>query len=234
MPETSKLGLPLVAAAQAQKHVTVNEGLTRLDALVQLTLGSVGATVPPVTPVEGEAHAIGVGATDAWAGQDGQLGLFVNGGWVFLTPQTGWQASSAGTRVQYDGVDWLEGAGALSSNGAGFAHRSLELDHDVSAGGTSLVPNFLPENSIVYGVTGRVVSVIGGATGMEVGVVGSSDRYGSGINTNAGAWMRGLTGSPLTYFAATDLLLTALGGSFDGTGTVRLAVHFAELTLPRA
>ena len=91
MPDTAKLGLPLVSPAQAQKHVTVNECLMRLDALVQLALVSVGAAVPPASPTEGEAHSVGAGATGAWVGQDGQVAVFANGGWVFLTPQAGWQ-----------------------------------------------------------------------------------------------------------------------------------------------
>lgn len=234
MPDTTKLGLPLVAAAQAQKHVTVNESLTRLDALVQLSLVSLGATVPPTSPSEGDAHAVGVGATGDWGGQDGQLAVFSNGGWVFLTPQVGWQGWSGGTRVQFDGAAWVSGAGAVSANGASFLHRTVEVDHAVQPGGSSLVAGFIPENTIVYGVTGQVLSDIGGVTGLEVGVAGSSDRYGSGIGAVAGAWLRGLTGSPMTYYTATDLLLTAVGGSFDGTGTLRVAVHFAELTLPRA
>lgn len=234
MPETAKLGLPLVAAAQAQKHVTVNESLIRLDALVQLSLGSVGSAVPPVSPEEGEAHAVGQGASGDWSGHDGQVAVFANGGWVFLTPEIGWQGSYNGVRVQFDGAGWQEGAGALSANGAGFVQRTLEVDHAVQSGSTSVVAGAIPENAIVYGVTGRVLSDIGGATGLELGVAGSGDRYGSGIGTSAGAWLRGLTGSPLTYYASTDLILTALGGSFDGTGVVRIAVHFAELTLPRA
>ncbi len=234
MPETAKLGLPLVAPAQAQKHVTVNESLTRLDALVQLSLESVGGTLPPSSPGEGEAHSVGAGATGAWTGQDGQVAVYANGGWVFLSPQTGWQGWSGGTRVQFDGVDWIEGAGALSVNGAGFVHRTIELDHAVAAGASSAVSAAVPANTIVYGVSGRVLSAIGGATSFEVGVSGSTDRYGSGIGVGAGAWLRGMTGSPLAYYADTDLLLTAQGGSFDGSGTLRLAVHFAELTLPRA
>ena len=35
MTDTANLLLPLLQAAQAQKHVTVNEALLRLDALVQ-------------------------------------------------------------------------------------------------------------------------------------------------------------------------------------------------------
>jgi len=34
MPSTPHLALPLLAAAQAQKHVTHNEALAALDALV--------------------------------------------------------------------------------------------------------------------------------------------------------------------------------------------------------
>ncbi|MEM9426695.1 MAG: DUF2793 domain-containing protein [Pseudomonadota bacterium] len=234
MPDTPKLGLPLVAPAQAQKHVTVNESLTRLDALVQLSLLSVGATVPPSSPDEGEAHGIGTSATGAWSGHEGRVAVFANGGWVFLTPEIGWQGWSGGVRVQFDGAAWSEGAGALTANGAGFVHRSVEVDHAVQSGAVSTVAGVLPANAIVYGVTGRVLTAIGGATGFEIGVSGSTDRYGSGIGTSAGAWLRGLTGSPLTYYSDTDLILTAEGGSFDGSGTVRIAVHFAELTLPRA
>lgn len=234
MSETAKLGLPLVAPAQAQKHVTVNESLTRLDALVQLSLASVGEVVPPSSPAEGEAHAVGGSATGHWTGQDGNLAIFANGGWVFLAPRSGWQGWSDGTRVQFDGAGWVEGAGALSENGAGFLHRSIEVDHPVQSGGTSLVSGFIPANAIVYGVTGRVLAEMGGATGFEIGVAGASDRYGSGIGTGTGAWMRGMTGTPVTYYTATDLILTATGGTFDGSGTLRIAVHFAELTLPRA
>ncbi len=234
MSETAKLGLPLVAAAQAQKHVTVNESLTRLDALVQLEIASVGGTVPPASPSEGACHAIGSGATGLWAGEDGKLAVYANGGWVFVAPQTGWQGWAGGTRVQFDGAGWVAGAGALSANGAGFVHRTVEIDHAVGAGATSTVSGALPEGGIVYGITGRVLSDIGGVTGFQVGVAGSADRYGSGIGTVAGSWLRGVTGSPLTYYALTNVVLTAEGGTFAGTGTVRLAVHFAELTLPRA
>ena len=235
MPETPNLNLPLLSPAQAQKHVTVNEALARLDALSQMTLASVAATVPPGSPAEGEVHGVGAGASGSWTGQDGRLAVFVNGGWVFVTPGSGWQGWSvpSGTRVQFDGAGWIEGAGALSGNGAGFVHRTIEADHAVGSGATSVLAGFIPADAMVYGVTGRVLSEIGGASSLEVGVTGSANRYGSGIGTTAGSWMRGMTGSPLAYYAATDLVLTATGGSFDGSGTVRLALHFAELTLPR-
>lgn len=236
MAETTNLGLPLVAPAQAQKHVTVNESFLRLDALAHLTLQTMGEAVPPGSPNEGDVHAIGSGATGLWAGQDGALALFQNGGWAFVTPRVGWKGWSlaGGTAVVFDGVAWVEGAGALSENGAGFVHRSVEVDHDLGTGPLSTVSAVIPANTVVYGVTGRVIADIGGASSFEIGVTGSTNRYGSGIGTTVGAWARGLTSSPLAYYSDTDLVLTATGGSFTGSGTLRLAVHFSELTLPRA
>ena len=53
MTSTTLLGLPLVQAAQAQKHVTVNEALARLDGLVLLTLQSQSVATPPFVATEG-------------------------------------------------------------------------------------------------------------------------------------------------------------------------------------
>lgn len=236
MAETSNLGLPLVAPAQAQKHVTVNESLLRLDALTQLVLQSVGNFTPPGSPNEGDVHSVGAGATGLWAGQDGDVAIYQNGGWAFVTPVAGWKGwlVSSGSSVTFDGVDWIVGAGALSANGAGFVHRTIEVDHVVGSGADSTISSVIPANTVVYGVTGLVLADIGGASTFEVGISGATNRYGSGIGTVSGAWLRGLSSSPLTYYSETDLVLTAAGGTFNGTGTLRLAVHLAELTLPRA
>ena len=235
MTDTVRLGLPLLAPSQAQKHVTVNEGLARLDALVQLSIAALAVVVPPVAPDEGEVYGIGAGAAGDWVGHDGQLALFLNGGWTFLAPAAGWQGWSQdmGTRVAFDGSNWVEGAGAISANGAAFVHRVAEVDHAVQAGATSTLVGAFPAGTTVYGVTARVVSPIGGASTLQLGVSGASTRYGSGIGTAQGSWARGLTGSPLAYHVDTDLVVTATGGAFDGTGVIRIAVHLAELTLPR-
>ena len=56
MSQTSPtLELPLVMPAQAQKHVTVNEALLRLDALVRTVVESRSGTVQPLSPGNGEA-----------------------------------------------------------------------------------------------------------------------------------------------------------------------------------
>ena len=71
MPDTSThLLLPYLLAAQAQKHVTVNEALRLLDGLVQLAVLDRHLTVPPASPADGTATSSPSGATGAWAGWD--------------------------------------------------------------------------------------------------------------------------------------------------------------------
>ena len=48
---SARLGLPYLAAGQLQKHVTLNEALTRLDALIQTAVVSRATrTSPPIRP----------------------------------------------------------------------------------------------------------------------------------------------------------------------------------------
>jgi len=108
MTNTPNLALPYLAAAQAQKHVTVNEALGLIDALTQLAVTSVGATSPPATPAEGERHIVGAGAIDAWAGWDDSIALFSGGAWLLLIPQPGWLAwdVTAGKLLVWSGSAW--------------------------------------------------------------------------------------------------------------------------------
>jgi hypothetical protein len=104
---TSNLGLPYIAPSQAQKHVTHNEALRILDGLVQLCAQSAVTTAPPPA-VDGQSWLVPAGATGAWAGQAGKVAMRHDGGWLFLTPRTGWRAwvaDEAGTRV-YQGGSW--------------------------------------------------------------------------------------------------------------------------------
>jgi len=236
MTSTTALGLPLVQPSQAQKHVTVNEALVRLDALAQLTLISRSTVTPPVGPSEGASYAVPVAATGAWSGADGQVTIYVNGGWAIVSPKPGWRGwvADEGVPVVFDGNDWIAGAGSFSGNGAGLTFRVVEIDHTVTAGPSSDTSDVIPANSFVFGVTGMVlVDITGAAATWRLGIGGVSDnRYGSGLGLSAGSFVRGLTSEPLAYYADTPLTLTGEGGDMSG-GIVRLAVHIAELGLPR-
>ncbi len=105
--------LPYLQPSQAQKHVTHNEAIERLDVLAQLVLEAFATVTPPASPVEGEAHGIATGATDAWSGQDGRIAAWLGGAWVFIVPQDGWRAwsRSDGALRVWTGSDWALATG---------------------------------------------------------------------------------------------------------------------------
>src|SRR5688500_20314795 len=92
MSETANLALPLLAAEQAQKHVTVHGALERLDDLVQLSVKDRNLSGPPGAPVDGDRYIVAAGATGAWLGRDHQIAAWSGGAWTFHTPREGWLA----------------------------------------------------------------------------------------------------------------------------------------------
>jgi hypothetical protein len=53
MQVTPRLGLPFLAAAQAQKHLTHNEALLKLDELWPLNVIDISLEVAPAAPAAG-------------------------------------------------------------------------------------------------------------------------------------------------------------------------------------
>jgi len=86
------LGLPYLQPSQAQKHVTHNQALQRLDQLVQLRLIALDVSTPPADPTAGECYALASSPSGIWAGQGDQLACWDGAAWQFLTPAEGWLA----------------------------------------------------------------------------------------------------------------------------------------------
>ncbi|WP_292051288.1 MULTISPECIES: DUF2793 domain-containing protein, partial [unclassified Brevundimonas] len=87
---SARLGLPYVAAGQLQKHVTVNEAMTRLDALVQSVAQSRTRSSPPGVVEEGAMFIVGPDPFDGWSGYaHGDLLRADIGGWVRIDPAEG-------------------------------------------------------------------------------------------------------------------------------------------------
>lgn len=106
--DTPRLALPLLQPSQAQKHVTHNEALLRLDALAQLSVEELDVLDPPASPAEGEAYGLGADPTGEWSGQGGALAVRQNGAWRFYTPRVGlrvWNQAMDELRA-YDGSGW--------------------------------------------------------------------------------------------------------------------------------
>ena len=78
-----RLDLPYLAAAQAQKHVTLNEALARLDGLIACRVASRTVSTPPAAPAEGDAFiAPAAVLTGDWTGaRAGDLIRRIDGAW---------------------------------------------------------------------------------------------------------------------------------------------------------
>jgi hypothetical protein len=131
MVQTTRLQLPLIAAAQAQKHVTHNEAVMRLDALVQMNAKSYTVSAQPGSPADGDLYLLPAGKTGTdWGGAANHaVAHYYDGIWHFYAPVAGWLSFIGDTArlVTYNGTSW----GDLVSPGAAAA-----------ADGTASAPGF--------------------------------------------------------------------------------------------
>lgn len=233
-PVTTRFGLPLMQASQAQKHVTLNESLMRLDGVANLVVQSLGRTTPPEVVNDGVCYGLGSGAVNAWSGQDGKLAIGAGGGWVFVQPTAGLRARNlaTGREAIHSGKAWIEGAVTLSATGAGMIAGLAEADVTLTSGASVTTTLAIPSNCLIIGASARVIEAITGTcTSWQLGTTGALNRFGSGLGKPLGSFARGLLSAPMVYANSDPLIATATGGTFTG-GRLRLAVHWWELRLP--
>lgn len=83
--------LPLLATGQAQKEVTHNEALIRIDALLHPVVEAELATPPTITAgtQEGKCWLIANAASGEWLGHGGKIAYWTGGSWRLLTSVDG-------------------------------------------------------------------------------------------------------------------------------------------------
>lgn len=224
MSDTPNLALPLVAEAQAAKHVTINEALMLLDAATGLVLASVTETAPPAVPAEGSVHHVPAAATGDWAGRDGLLAIRIGGGWVFRAARAGLTAFIAdeGRLAVHAPPHGWRTVAAVGPWGA--ATLPTILEEEVALAGAFVeTAAAIPDRALVLAVTTRTVEEITGAASYDCGVAGEAAKFGGSLGVALGSTNTGVVGPTATY-APTPVRLTANGGAFTG-GRVRLAIH---------
>ncbi|MEO1749143.1 MAG: DUF2793 domain-containing protein, partial [Pseudomonadota bacterium] len=105
---TENLQLPYIMANQAQKHITHNEALRMVDALLNVAIEQVGLTEPPASPATGARYLIGPAATGSWAGHDLEIAAWQDSAWMFYAPLAGWiiYALDVQGLMVFDGAQW--------------------------------------------------------------------------------------------------------------------------------
>lgn len=111
MQTSARLGLPLLAAGQAQKELSHNEALVLLDFVVQPSVEAVGLDTPPASPAPGACWIVGAAPAGAWSGQAHAIAGWTEGGWRFVAAQPGMRAWSRGDAAdaRFDGAQWNVG-----------------------------------------------------------------------------------------------------------------------------
>lgn len=209
---TENLALPYIMASQSQKHVTHNEALRALDALVQLAVADKDLGTPPESPAFGARYIVGPSPTGAWAGRANHIAAWQDGAWAFYAPVAGWLAwvHDESRLYLYGGGGWTEAPG---SGGAGLVPKgawndtaTYNIGDLVEHGGHAFLsnadsnvdnePDAVTPGSTAYWTHFSVVTGGGGGGGGEVNPVPLV-----GINDTADTTNRLAVSSPASLFS---------------------------------
>jgi hypothetical protein len=174
------LGMPYLLPSQAQKHVTVNEALRALDALVQLVAISRTIATPPPTPAEGDRYIVAAAASGVWSARDGEIAAFMDGGWRFHAPKEGfaaWIADEEAWAV-FDGADWqfaITGAPLFGVNATADATNRLAISSAASLLTHEGDDHQLKINKAATGDTAALLFQTGLSGRAEIGLLGDDD-----------------------------------------------------------
>ncbi len=107
MALTPHLSITLVEQAQAQKEVTVNTAIMRLEALLNTGVIDKDLATPPGSPAQGDVYIVASSPTGVWTGQAEKVAYY-DQTWKFITPREGmllW-VNDENKLYVYDGADW--------------------------------------------------------------------------------------------------------------------------------
>ena len=212
-----RLGLPYLAAGQAQKHVTLNKLITRLDGLVQTAVESRSVTQQPDAPADGAIWLLPAKASGPdWTGKGGLLARYDAGAWSFSPPITGQSLlvrDEQGLLIKND-TDWL---GFIPIGGGLFRNRLINGRFEIWQRGSSIL---CPANQTTYAADRWQVWSAGG--------VAVAKRANSGLPTGATAALAISSAGGLTSCAASQALESAMIGDLAGQSAVFSAWLYAS------
>lgn len=211
MDQSAVLGLPYIMPSQAQKHVTHNEALRALDAIVQVGVDSAGTATPPAVPEEGMRFIVPNGGLSEWAGQDGQIAVWETPAWSFYAPRAGWLAwiADEARLVVWNGTSWQSAASANpvpeigintladSVNRLAVKSDSVLLSHDDITPGSGDVR--LTVNKATSGGAASVVFQTGYSGRAEFGTTGD-DSWRVKVSADGTTWHEALVADNGTGF----------------------------------
>ncbi|MCA0421963.1 MAG: DUF2793 domain-containing protein [Proteobacteria bacterium] len=203
MSNTPNLQLPYVAAGQSQKHVTVNEGLRALDALVHMGVVSRSLASPPTSPQEGQRYLVPVGAASGFAGHAGQIAAWQDGSWFFYTPRLGWLSwvADEALLLAYNGTDWVIASGQYQNlpmvgiNATADTTNRLAVSSAASLLNHAGAGHQVKINKATAGDTASLLYQSNWSGRAEMGLSGD-DRFRIKVSADGGSWVNALEVAP--------------------------------------
>lgn len=195
-----RLSLPFILPSQAQKHVTHNEALTRLDIVAQLAVEGINASTPPALPEAGQVWALGFAPTGAWAGQASRLAAFVNESWLFVAPGEGWIAldKSDGRLFRRAGSGWqplappaLDNLDGVGINASHDSTNRLAVSSATTLFNHEGAGHQIKINKATVGDTASLLFQTGFGGRAEMGTSGSDD-FAVKVSADGAAWVTAL------------------------------------------
>jgi hypothetical protein len=233
MTVTPHLALPLIAAAQAQKHVTHNEAITTVDALVQLAVIDRDLSLPPATPVDGDRYIVAGAGTGGWAGKGGQIALWQDGAWRHFAPSRGFIAYvlDEAVLVAWNGTAWVDALSAIAAFqnlallGIGTSadatnpfsaklNKALWTAKSVAEGGTGDLRYTMNKEAAAKTLSLLLQTAFSGRA--EIGLTGDDDLHIK-VSADGAAWTEAVKVNRATGFVS----FPAMGGPREVLGANR-------------
>ncbi|KPP86569.1 MAG: Protein of unknown function (DUF2793) [Rhodobacteraceae bacterium HLUCCO07] len=224
MPHSSpRVELPYLQPSQAQKDVTHNEALQRLDAVTQLCLLGFADTEPPELPAPGDIHGLGSGPTGVWAGHGHELAYWSGDQWLFLTPKEGWRAwgvPEQELRVWRDGqwqavIDRLDDMERLGVNTSADATNRLAVASDATLLSHAGSGHQLKLNKAATGDTASLLFQSNWAGHAEMGLAGTND-WSIKLSPDGASWIEALRLDNTTGLASGEAIQKSATDTTEG------------------
>lgn len=239
MTTTPHLGITLVEQAQAQKEITVNMALMRIDAILNSGAKSRVVATPPGSPVDGDVYIVAASPTGDWSGKAGNIAYF-DTIWKFIIPAEGvtlW-VNDEDLLYSYNGAAWV-----LSNNPVEFQNLS-KLGVNTSADTTNKLA--VASSAVLFNHIGTSIQAklnknsaadsasflfqTGFSGRAEFGTTGD-DNFTLKVSSNGSTWLDALKIVAATGRVAFKSIATGVSaaGTTQGTATA-LTKSFNEVT----
>lgn len=197
---TPNLAIPYIMAAQAQKHVTHNEAVRALDALVQMAVLDRDLAAPPTSPVHGERYIVAASPSGAWTGQASKVAAWQDGAWAFYAPRDGWLAwvADENALLVFDGAAWIAAAvasvnpvAAVGINATADTTNRLVVSAPATLFNHAGAGHQQKINKAAAAQTGSILFQTAFSGRAEIGLTGDDDLHVK-VSADGSTWREGL------------------------------------------